>query len=88
MNPLDFIKDFIKRLFAKSPKFFVYLQWAGIIGSIIVALPEFLKQFDVHIDILSEPWKTIVAVASVTTFIVSKLTVSDDSTKKEDIKTN
>jgi len=79
MKLSDFLIDFIKRLFAKTPKFFVYLRAIGVILAAAVKLPDWLGQIGIHVPVTEDPYKTIVAISGIALAFVSQLTVADDS---------
>lgn len=86
MNQNNFFNQLFLRFTSKSPKFFVWIQLVSVICASIVALPEFLTQFDINIIVVDNPtWKAVIGIASAVAFIISKLPVSDSSNKVDQI---
>lgn len=83
----QFIIDFVRRLFAKTPKFYQYIQTASLIVAFVVKLPDFLNQVGWTVPVTQEPYKTILLVASISAAFLSQLAVSDDSKLKDSINT-
>ena len=85
MNNTNLLQQLFLRLTSKSPRLFIYLQWAGLIATGIAQLPLLLSQFGVNISIVDQPWKGILTIAGITTILISKLPVSSDSTKADQV---
>ncbi len=76
-NVLAFLKEFLQRLFTKSPKFFKV--WTYISGALVLitGIPEFISAlpFNVHIpDLLNEKLTVAIAWASRAALLMSLLT--------------
>jgi hypothetical protein len=83
---LSFLKEAWLRLVSKSPIFNKVLQILGIIAAAIAAAPTFLASIGVNVDILQEPYKTILLVAGIVTTIVAQFGVSKDSVNIDKVK--
>jgi hypothetical protein len=77
---IAFIAETLKRLFAKSPKFFNIIKVIAIIVTLITGLPSLLESLGVvlppSIAVLSSK---VVSIASFVALIIAQLTVSDSS---------
>lgn len=83
----QFFIDFVRRLFAKTPKFYQYIQTAALVVAFIVKLPDFLNQVGWTVPVTQEPYKDILLIASGIAAFLSQLAVSDDSKLKDSINT-
>lgn len=83
----QFIVDFVRRLFAKTPKFYQYVQAASLVVAFIVKLPDLLNQIGWKMPTTEEPYKTILMTAGIAAAVLSQLAVSDDSKLKQSINT-
>lgn len=85
MNLTQFLADLIRRLFAKTPKFFKIIQVLGTILAFLAKLPDFLNQVGVHVPVTEDPYKTIMIALGLAAAVVSQLAVADDSQLKSSI---
>lgn len=83
----QFLADLIRRIFAKTPKFFRYVQIAGLAIAFLTKLPDLLNQMNITVPVAEEPYKTILMVLGISSAVVSQLTVSEDSKLKGTINT-
>jgi hypothetical protein len=73
-----FLKELIQRFFAKSPKFFKIIQVLSGIAFVITGFPMLIAEAGIVLpDNLVALQNKVVAVASIVSFIISKLTVVD-----------
>jgi hypothetical protein len=73
-----FLKELIQRFFAKSPKFFKIIQVVSMASFVVTGLPALIAETGIILpeNIIALQNK-VVAVASIVSFIISKLTVVD-----------
>lgn len=87
MNLNQFIIDFVRRLCAKTPKFYQYIQTASLVVAFIAKLPDFLNQIGWQVPTTQEPYKAILMTAGIAAAVLAQLAVSDDSKLKGSINT-
>ena len=77
-TPWDYIKELFKRLFSKSPRFFVVLQYISIIAFVLTGLPGIIEEMGIELsDAMEVLQNKVVAVASAVSYFISRLAVID-----------
>lgn len=74
-----FLIDLVKRLFSKTPKFFVYCRYLGILLAGVMKLPDWLNSIGVQVPVTIEPYKTILVAVGLVAAFMSQLAIADDS---------
>lgn len=87
MTPTQLLADLIRRLFAKTPQAFRYIQIVGLLATTLTKLPDFLVSLGIQVPVAQDPYKTIIMVAGIAMSVTSQLAVSDDSKLKSSINT-
>jgi hypothetical protein len=78
-----FLKEFIVRLGAKSPTFFVILQYIAALTAMIAGIPSALEVYGVELPAVIQPLATkAIWIAGLAAYFFAKLPVSDQSEKK------
>jgi hypothetical protein len=73
-----FLKELIQRFFAKSPKFFKIIQVLSMLAFVVTGLPDLIAETGIVLpDYIVSIQNKVIAVASIVSFIISKLTVVD-----------
>jgi hypothetical protein len=73
-----FLKELIQRFFAKSPKFFKIIQVVSMVAFVVTGLPDLIAETGIVLpDYIVAIQNKVIAVASIVSFIISKLTVVD-----------
>jgi len=82
----DFFKDVYTRFSSKSPLFFRIIQVISGIATLITGLPAIFEQVGIKFDTFPSPYRNTVMVASIVGLVISQLTMSTNSPKREDLK--
>lgn len=81
-----FLRDMLVRFLAKSPKFFVVIQWAGWILAFVVGLPEYLVEQGIDLpQVVDGVIAKVVGWAGVALGLVAKLPVNEEDRVKKAI---
>lgn len=81
---INFLSEFLNRLFLKSPKFFVIWQNIGLVLTFISGIPELLGRIDANFgtnimaslpDVVEKFANKTIFVAGVVMFLMSKIAV-------------
>lgn len=83
----SFLTDLVRRFLSKTPTFFKYIQLLGLLATAVVKAPDLLHGMGVNISTITDPWKTIIAVAGLISAFISQLAVSDQARLKYAINT-
>lgn len=80
---MDFLTELIKRFFGKSPVFFKIITNISIVTAFITILPSTLISIGLDLPDVWDTWiLKAVAVASVVSSVISKLTLTEDDKDK------
>ena len=80
---MDFLTELIKRFFGKSPVFFKIITNVSIITAFITILPSTLISIGLDLPDVWDTWiLKAVAIASVVSSVISKLTLTEDDKDK------
>ena len=80
---MDFLTELIKRFFGKSPGFFKIITNVSIITAFITILPSTLISIGLDLPDVWDTWiLKAVAIASVVSSVISKLTLTEDDKDK------
>ena len=80
---MDFLTELIKRFFGKSPVFFKIITNISIVTAFITILPSTLISIGLDLPDVWDTWiLKAVAIASVVSSVISKLTLTEDDKDK------
>mgnify|MGYP003441461263 CR=1 FL=1 len=80
---MDFLTELIKRFFGKSPVFFKIITNVSIVTAFITILPSTLISIGLDLPDVWDTWiLKAVAIASVVSSVISKLTLTEDDKDK------